>query len=96
MEKLKKFALPGLVLLLLYFLFRPRTAQQILTADPNARFYEPYYYTNPGIPDDYDILNGGEPFVSNVTVNVSNPAFGSLNNQYIPIFGLVGMTGVKG
>jgi len=57
-------------------------------APDSSQFYAPYYYPSAGIfPDSI-------PFESTVSVYVENPALGLLSNQYIPIFGLVGMTAV--
>lgn len=57
---------------------------------PNAGFYEPYLYPSPG---NYPATI---PMESTVNVYVDNPALAGLNNQYIPMFGLVGMTAVSG
>lgn len=89
-------ALVAIALALNYF-FNKRAAEMQAAADnspvvpaPSAGFYEPYYYPSAGN------FPASIPMESTVNVYVDNPALAGLNNQYIPIFGLVGMTAVSG
>ncbi len=54
----------------------------------NLQFFEPYYR---GVPnaDNPRGFQGGD-----ITVNVNAGAYGQLTNQYIPMFGFVGVTAV--
>lgn len=90
----------GVVALLLTWLFlrRPKTQVELVedvAAAPNMQFYEPYYFTTPGIADLPGVLNGSDsPFNSQIDIYLSNPALGALANKYIPMFGFVGVTAV--
>lgn len=68
-----------------------QTSEPVESADDG--FYAPYYWPN-GINPSDGYMNGGPAFNSTVNVYAENPALGQLANQYIPIFGLVGMAGV--
>lgn len=59
-------------------------------------FQAPYFTTNPGIPDNWNINTGGSPFTSANNVNVNTGFINGLSNLYMPMFGLVGMTAVSG
>lgn len=63
-------------------------------SDIDAEFAEPYYWPH-GIYPSYANLTGGSPFESIVNVHVDAPQFGGLAQQYIPMFGFVGMTAVE-
>jgi hypothetical protein len=54
-------------------------------------FTAPYGWSTPGISDDPNTLNGGPPFQSSVNVNVNPSYLASLSQQYIPLFGFVGL-----
>lgn len=64
---------------------------QVVDSAPVNNFYAPYYYTVPGVDP-----SNTPGFESTVNVYVDNPALAGLDNKYIPIFGLVGMTAVSG
>lgn len=59
-------------------------------------FQSPYFTTNPGIPDNWSINTGGTPFNSTANITVNTGTINGLANQYMPMFGLVGMTAVSG
>lgn len=59
-------------------------------------FQSPYFSTNPGIPDNWSINTGGNPFNSTNNINVNTGFINGLSNLYMPMFGLVGMTAVSG
>lgn len=74
---------------------RADAVQEVTAPATGPDFAAPYYWSNPGIYDDPRILNGANaPFNSVVNVYVDNPAVAGLANQYIPLFGFVGMTAV--
>jgi len=54
-------------------------------------FVAPYGWQTPGIADDPVILNGGAPFQSTVNVTVNPSYLGTLSQQFIPLFGFVGL-----
>lgn len=82
------------VIIVLEWLSR-RNAVQVVPAE-NDQFTAPYFWPN-GIYPGVTNMNGGiSPFESTVNVYVDNPALAGLSNQYIPMFGFVGMTAVKG
>ena len=54
-------------------------------------FIAPYDWSTPGISDDANMLNGGPPFESTVNVSVNPSYLGTLSEQFIPLFGFVGM-----
>ena len=77
-----------------YFSRRSGPASAVTPA-ADAGFNSPYFWPTPGIYPDPSILNGSTvPFESTVNVYVENPAISQLSNQYIPMFGFVGMTAV--
>ena len=57
---------------------------------------QPFFQTNPGISDQiaYD-TSQFPPFQANNTLNYYNGDISGLSRQYIPMFGLVGMTAVS-
>jgi len=59
-------------------------------------FQAPYFSTNPGIPDNWSLNTGGNPFNSTNNINVNTGFINGLSNLYMPMFGLVGMTAVSG
>lgn len=62
------------------------------SSNPQDAFASPYLnYSNPGISDAPIILNGGAPFESTVNVTVNPSYLGTLSQQYIPMFGYVGI-----
>lgn len=70
---------------LLYWLFR-RKQNQAVNTTPDVSTESPeqiVYAANPSafLP----------PSVSNINVNIANQGLGYLSNQYIPLFGFVGM-----
>lgn len=107
MEKREKYtsvALAVLVLLITWLKWRghPSVASpdEISGADePSAtgggsaqqQFDAPYLYQTPGISDSPIVLNGGAPFQSTINVEVNPSYLGSLSENYIPMFGFVGM-----
>jgi hypothetical protein len=60
-------------------------------ADAESPFLAPYGWGTPGISDDPLTINGGPPFSSVVNVNVNPSYLGSLSQQFIPMFGFVGI-----
>ena len=54
-------------------------------------FIAPYGWQTPGIADNPVTLNGGSPFSSVVNLTVNPSYLGSLSQQYIPMFGFVGV-----
>lgn len=60
--------------------------------NPQAQFDAPYTQeTTPGISDSQIILNGGAPFQSTINQQINVSAAMQLSEQYIPLFGFVGM-----
>lgn len=60
--------------------------------NPQAQFDSPYTQeTTPGISDSQIILNGGAPFQSTINQQINVSAAMQLSEQYIPLFGFVGM-----
>ncbi len=59
----------------------------------DKNFLVPYSGTTPGYEDNSVTYNGpgGQPFASTINVNVTPNVFGSLTNNYIPLYGFVGM-----
>jgi hypothetical protein len=92
--KQRTYAKAGLivgVLLLLWWLTRkPQTVQQAMQMSP---WSAPFFQTNPGIND--GSTWGGAQFQANNTLNYYDGNIKGLSNQYIPMFGLVGMTAVS-
>lgn len=54
-------------------------------------FTAPYGWQTPGIADNAATLNGGAPFQSTVNVDVNPSYLGTLSQQFIPLFGFVGL-----
>lgn len=72
----------------------PKPGDVVENVGANDAFYAPFYQTNPGIWDNVGILNGSNvPFESTVKLEVSAPSLNSLSNQYMPMFGYVGVVG---
>jgi len=98
MNKENKLAI-GLLVLILIFAFLWYRRRAPLQAAANALgvvdpFAAPYYWTTPGVPDLTQVVNGAnQPFVSVINVNANIDAYSGLNNNYIPMFGMVGVTG---
>lgn len=61
------------------------------TGYPN--FTTPYMQTTPGIYDNVVNMfgNTGQPFVSDIQVNLTNNPLSQLTQKYIPLYGFVGM-----
>lgn len=98
MNKEKKMTLAlGLMLLVLAYLWWKRRQAMMAPAEALGMmdpFAAPYYSTVPGIPDMTQLINGANnPFVSVINVNAQIDAYSGLNNNYIPLFGMVGVTG---
>lgn len=60
-------------------------------AAAQSQFDAPYQYPSPGISDSPIVLNGGAPFQSSISVEVNPSYLGTLSENYIPLFGFVGM-----
>lgn len=85
------------VLVVVWLVLRSR--QGPVTTMPEGTlsgFQAPYFYTNPGIPDNTNVVNGGPTFNATNTINVNTGMINGLSNAYMPMFGLVGMTAVSG
>lgn len=83
------------VIALVWLFLKNRGGPTIIPGGPVLNgFQAPYFYTNPGIPDDRRILNNGPSFNSTNTINVQTGQISGLTNTYMPMFGLVGMTAV--
>lgn len=83
-----KLAFIGLGLLLLYWLWRRRQASLVAATQPQAPT------TTTGDPQEDTFINGPPPIqsVNDLgTININNQGLGYLSNQYIPLFGFVGM-----
>ena len=97
--KALEYAVIGGVALLVWY-FATHQQPTVTVADPTSSgndFYAPFYSTNPGIPDIPQVLNGGNsPFNSAITVNVTSALPSGLANDYMPMFGFVGVTAVGG
>ena len=57
-------------------------------------FTTPYLQPTPGISDSVVNIfgNSGQPFQSDITVNVTTNPFSQLTQKYIPLYGFVGMS----
>jgi hypothetical protein len=86
----KAAAIVGALLLIWWYLRKPQTVQQAAQMSPWAA---PFFQTNPGIND--GSTWGGAQFQANNTLNYYDGQISGLSNQYIPMFGLVGMTAVS-
>lgn len=60
------------------------------------QFELPYSYSTPGIADNPITLNGGAPFQSTINVEVNPSYLGTLSQDYIPMFGFIGMGSTGG
>ena len=99
-EKQKTYVKAGIAVVAIaavWYLLRNRNgaAPALSTGGLNG-FQAPYFYTNPGIPDNPWLINGGPTFLGTNTVNVHTGTISGLSNAYMPMFGLVGMTAVGG
>lgn len=94
----KAAVIVGGLLLLWYLLNRLGGNNGMVMPQGNAlnSFQSPYFTTNPGIPDNWNINTGGAPFNSTNNINVNTGFINGLSNTYMPMFGLVGMTAVSG
>ena len=95
-----KAAIAVAVLVVLWLILR-RSGEAATVIRPQAgdtlnTFQAPYFTTNPGIPDNWNINTGGSPFNSTNNINVNTGMINGLSNLYMPMFGLVGMTAVSG
>lgn len=88
------FVTLAIVVIVLEFLSRRKPA--VLQAPAQDDFAAPYYWPNGIYPGPYNMNGAASPFESTVNVYLDNPALAGLSNQYIPMFGFVGMTAVKG
>ncbi len=81
------------LLLIWWWLRKPATAQQQAAMSPWA---SPFFQTTPGINDQLT-YNAAQfpPINANNTLNYYNGDISGLSRQYIPMFGLVGMTAVS-
>jgi len=82
-----KLAFIALGLLLLWWLWRRRQAAQAASTQAQAPT------TTTGDPEQDVFTNGPAPIGSlgDLNVNINNQGLGYLSNQYIPLFGFVGM-----
>lgn len=83
--------LVGIALLLRWWTNRPAP---VVEEPPANDFYAPYSWPAGGWFPGPNMNGGNVPFESVVNVYVDNPALAGIANQYIPMFGLVGMTAV--
>jgi len=95
MKENQKALLFALALLLIGILLHrftkskaPEVPNEIAEDPPNEDFYAPYYWPTPGVYPE------SSPFESTVSVFIDANPINSLSQQYIPMFGLVGMTAV--
>lgn len=92
-----KAAIAVTVLVIVWLILKSRSKQTVVVGGESmSPFAAPYFYTNPGIPDNPGLLNGGPTFLAANTINVRTGVISGLSNQYMPMFGLVGMTAVSG
>lgn len=90
-----KYGAVAAVVLIVWLIWRNRSASSVVplpvqdvAGSNNSSFYAPYYEAVPG-------SNSNPPdFTSNLTVNVNAGAYGGILNNYIPLFGFVGVTAV--
>jgi hypothetical protein len=97
-EKVKLAVLGGLAIVALALMYKKHGATVVspldsVTESPDP-FAAPYLQSTPGIFDLSKILNGGTPFQSVINVNVDSGFGATLNEQYMPLFGFVGITSV--
>lgn len=103
-ETIVKAVVAVAVLVIVWLILRSRNGPvPVSLSQPMNGFQSPYFSTNPGIPDNTLILNGGDTyqtagptFNAQNTVNVNTHNINGLSNLYMPMFGLVGMTAVSG
>ena len=82
------------VWLILSYTRSGQTTPKIIVAEKaDSPFAAPYLTTTPGIPDTRPNMNfqGGDN-----NINVSAGLGNGLSRQFMPLFGFVGMTAVKG
>lgn len=89
-------AIIAVALLVLVWLFlRSRNGPIPATPDFSMNgFQAPYFTTNMGIPD--TTVRNGPTFNAQNSITVKTGNINGLSNQYMPMFGLVGMTAVSG
>lgn len=76
-----------------WYLRTPKTVQQQAQMSP---WDAPFYQVNPGINDGLTYQTSQPPvFNASNTLNYYDGQIQGLSNQYIPMFGLVGMTAVS-
>lgn len=80
-----KLAFIALGLLLLWWLWQRRQSAAVAATQPQAPT------TTTGDPQEDTFVNGPPPIDSVSTINIANQGLGYLSNQYIPLFGFVGM-----
>lgn len=82
-----KLAFIALALLLLWWLWRRKQAAVVESTEPQA----PTTMTSD--PETEVFSNGPPPIASvgTIDVNIGNQGLGYLSNEYIPLFGFVGM-----
>jgi len=89
-----KAAIAVAILVVVWLIMRQRANNVVLPPPTMNSFQAPYFTTNPGIPDNQFVLNGGPTFTATNNVNVTAFGGNGLSNSYMPLFGLVGMTAV--
>lgn len=80
-----KLAFIALGLVLLWWLWQRRQASQVAATQPQAPT------TTTGDPEQEVFANGPAPIGSLGTIDIENQGLSYLSNQYIPLFGFVGM-----
>lgn len=100
-EKRETFVKAGIavaVLLVVWWILRHARAPVINEGDSvvieGNKFTAPYFTTTPGIPDVRP--DGTTTFSSVNNITVQTMGGNGLSNSYMPLFGLVGMTAIKG
>ena len=80
-------------LLIILWYLRPKGGG-VLTVPSGNDFYSPYTEWPNGIYPSPGNMNGSDEPFGSVDVSVTVPAFGSLSQDYIPIFGFTGIVAV--
>jgi hypothetical protein len=93
---LKAAGIVAVLVFIWWWLRKPGAVQQAVQQQAANPWSGPFLQTNPGINDQMTWLMSQPPqFNAQNTLNYYNGEISGLSRQYIPMFGLVGMTAVS-
>lgn len=85
------------VLLIVFLILKRRPVDQVMgpvTQSGSTNYYSSYFQTNPGVNDTTTTGSSGTTYTSTADITVQTFGLNALSKQFIPMFGLVGMTAV--